>query len=367
MGLIALGVSHGDRIGIMAGNCAEYISVFFAAARVGAVIVVLNTTYTATELEYAVAHTSCKILFITPQIGRHDNTTFLDANGTPQSPMLEIIIILRGTYSTFPTYRNLIMAGRVIDPARLRSAEAKCNTHDLVNLQFTSGSTGQPKAAMLSHHNLVNNSLFIGQRLDFGTEDILCCPPPLFHCFGLVLGLLACVNWGASIVLPSETFDAQAVQKAINTYNCTALHGVPTMFVALLALSRPKGWKSSLRTGIIAGAPVPGPLMQRLFDDLGMRNYTSSYGLTEASPTCFNAFTHTPLELRIATVGKLMPHIHAKIVAPGGGTDPLPIGDRGELCISGYSLSAGYFLNDEKTAEAFVVHPDGKRWLHTGR
>lgn len=365
LGLLALGIGHGDRIGIMAGNCSEYVAVLFATARVGAVLVVLNNTYTTTELEFAVSHTGCKVLFTTPHIGRHDNTAFLDANATPKAPTLEIIVILRGTYSTFPTYLDIVTAGQAIDTVLLHAAKSKANTHDLVNLQFTSGSTGQPKAAMLSHHNLVNNSLFIGQRLELTTNDILCCPPPLFHCFGLVLGLLACINWGASIVLPSETFDPKAVLSAIDKYKCTALHGVPTMFSALLALPRPAGWKSSLRTGIIAGSPVPTPLMQRLFEELGMREYTSSYGLTEASPTCFNAHTYTSLELRLATVGKIMPHISAKVVAPGG-TMPLPIGERGELCITGYALSAGYFLNDEKTAETFVVHPDGKRWLHTG-
>ncbi|KAI5846820.1 long-chain-fatty-acid-CoA ligase [Tricharina praecox] len=363
-GLLALGVGHGDRIGIMAGNSAEYVAVFFAVARVGAVLVVLNNTYTTTELDFAVAHTGCKVLFITPTIGRHDNAASLSTQTTPQGT-LELVVILRGTYTDFPTYADVITAGQAVESADLKAAEAKTSMHDLVNLQFTSGSTGNPKAAMLSHHNLVNNSLFIGQRMDFTPADILCCPPPLFHCFGLVLGLLACINHGASIVLPSETFDPSAVLTAINSHSCTALHGVPTMFSALLSLPRPAGWRSSLRTGIIAGSPVPAPLMKRLFSELGMREYTSSYGLTEASPTCFNAHTDTRLDLRLRTVGKIMPHISAKVVVSGT-TAPVPVGVRGELCIAGYALSGGYFRAPDKTRETFRVHEDGRRWLHTG-
>lgn len=218
--------------------------------------------------------------------------------------------------------------------------------------------------------NLINNATSIGARLDFHSKSILCCPPPLFHCFGLVLGVLAILTSGGSIVLPSETFSPSAVIASLATEKCTALHGVPTMFeeiLNLLAKEKPEGWGKGglkLRTGIIAGAPVPAPLMKRLLRELGMDQYTSSYGLTEASPTCFNAFTHDTIETRMKTVGKLLPHLKAKIIDREGKT--VPLGERGELCISGYSICKGYWENQEKTDEAIRVDAEGVRWLHTG-
>ncbi|KMU92095.1 long-chain-fatty-acid-CoA ligase [Coccidioides immitis H538.4] len=199
--------------------------------------------------------------------------------------------------------------------------------------------TGNPKAAMLSHYNLVNNSRFIGDRMDFTQSDVLCCPPPLFHCFGLVLGLLACITHGAKIVYPGETFDPEAVLRAISDEKCTGLHGVPTMFESILSHPRPEGFDCTfLRTGIIAGAPVPRPLMRRLIDELNMTEFTSSYGLTEASPTCFNAITSDSIDRRLTTVGKVMPHASAKIINPQTGKT-VRIGERGELCMAGYQLS----------------------------
>lgn len=201
--------------------------------------------------------------------------------------------------------------------------------------------------------------------MDFTSTDILCCPPPLFHCFGLVLGLLAIVTHGAKIVIPSPTFSAPAVLTTLSDENCTALHGVPAHFEELLSLPRPKNWSCPrLRTGIVAGAPVPKPLMQRMFAELGMKEFTSSYGLTEASPTCFNATTYDSVHTRLTTVGKLLPHLHAKIVDREGKI--VPVGTRGELCIAGYSLQRGYWQNKEKTDEAMRRDEKGILWLHTG-
>ena len=195
--------------------------------------------------------------------------------------------------------------------------------------------------------------------------DVLCCPPPLFHCFGLVLGLLAVVTHGGKVVYPTEAFDAAACLKAISDEKCTALHGVPAMFDSIFSLPRPENFDcSQLRTGIIAGAPVPRYLMELLVDDLGMTEFTSSYGLTEASPTCFNAFVDDTIERRLTTVGTLMPHAHAKIVDREGNI--VPVGVRGELCIAGYQLQAGYWKNDQKTAEVMVRDDDGLLWLKTG-
>ncbi|THC99580.1 hypothetical protein EYZ11_000949 [Aspergillus tanneri] len=260
-GLLAMGIQKGDRIGIMAGNCEQYISVFFGAARVGAILVVLNNTYTPSELYYALEHTG-------PQPKRKGS-----------SAALEEIIILRGKYQNFRTYTGLIQHGTSLSTNVFLDRQAELRPDDVCNLQFTSGSTGNPKAAMLTHHNLVNNSRFIGDRMDLTSFDILCCPPPLFHCFGLVLGMLAVVTHGSKIVFPGETFDPVAVLHAISDEKCTALHGVPTMFEAILSLPKPPNFDTSnLRTGIIAGAPVPRPLMKRLLEELNMTQYTSSYG-----------------------------------------------------------------------------------------
>ena len=215
--------------------------------------------------------------------------------------------------------------------------------------------------------NVVNNARFIGDRMRLTPDDVLCCPPPLFHCFGLVLGLLASITHGGSVVYPAEVFDAPATLKAIEQEQCTALHGVPAMFDTLLALPEASSLDPSrlrLRTGIIAGAPVPRYLMELLVSKLGMTEFTSSYGMTEASPTCFNAFTDDPVNVRLTTVGSLMPHAHAKIVDIDGNI--VPVGTRGELCMAGYQLQAGYWDNSEKTAEVMSRDESGILWLRTG-
>ncbi|PQE11443.1 long-chain-fatty-acid- ligase protein [Rutstroemia sp. NJR-2017a WRK4] len=370
-GLQSLGVKTGDRIGILAGNCAEYISVFFAAGYIGCVLVVLNNTYTTQEATNGLKHAGCRVLFTVPKIGRQDVGRLLsDLGPTPKSDgkseYLENIIMLRGTREGFMSYDGMKSEGRQqCSMNNFEKARTLVNPDDVVNLQFTSGSTGSPKAAMLTHFNLINNANSIGDRLAFTHRDILCCPPPLFHCFGLVLGVLAVITHGAKVILPAETFDPVAVLRAISDEKCTALHGVPTMFEEILNLPRPEGFScENLRTGIIAGAPVPRPLMRRLLTELGMREYTSSYGLTETSPTCFNAYTYDTIDTRLTTVGQILPHLRAKIIDRDG--NMVPQGARGELCISGYSLQKGYWNNPEKTAEVMVRDEEGVLWLKTG-
>ncbi|KAL4907116.1 hypothetical protein BDW74DRAFT_175901 [Aspergillus multicolor] len=369
-GMLAMGIQKGDRIGIMAGNCEQYISIFFAAARVGAILVVLNNTYTPSELYYALDHTDCRLLFLTPRINKHSLEEVLTKLGphpkaAGTSKALEEIVVIRGTYKDFTTYAQVIERGTPLPANALPERETQLQPEDVCNLQFTSGSTGNPKAAMLTHHNLVNNSRFIGDRMNLTSFDILCCPPPLFHCFGLVLGMLAVVTHGSKIIFPAETFDPLATLYAISDEKCTALHGVPTMFEAILSFDKPANFDcSNLRTGIIAGAPVPRPLMKRLFEELNMRQYTSSYGLTEASPTCFNALTTDSIETRLRTVGKVMPHAKAKIIDSSGAI--VPVGTRGELCMAGYQLTKGYWNNAAKTAETLVTDEHGTVWLKTG-
>ncbi|KAK1753390.1 hypothetical protein QBC47DRAFT_430073, partial [Echria macrotheca] len=363
--MLDMGVGVGDRVAIMAGNCEQYAAVFFAATRIGAILVILNNTYTATEARYALDFSEAKLLFTTPTIGRLDNTPLLQQlQANPESPLQ--VVMLRGASDGYATYDDMLALG-ARSATDLHEAEARVLPHLVCNLQFTSGTTGRPKAAMLTHHNVVNNARFVGDRMRLTQADVLCCPPPLFHCFGLVLGLMAVLTHGARIVYPAEVFDADATLSAVLTERCTALHGVPAMFDAILALPRARNLSASdlrLRTGIIAGAPVPRPLMEQLVARLGMAEFTSSYGLTEASPTCFNAFTDDPLATRLATVGTLMPHARAKIVDRDGHV--VPLGVRGELCIAGYQLQAGYWNNSDKTAEVMVRDESGVLWLHTG-
>ncbi|KAF2963388.1 hypothetical protein GQX73_g10180 [Xylaria multiplex] len=343
--LMSIGISAGDRVGIMAGNF------------------ILNNTYTPTEAQYALKFSDCKVFFTTKKIGKVDNSTLLvELAAQKQRPD---VVILRGDSGSYPTYNDLIKQGRRMSNDKLYQNGRKVLAHNVCNLQFTSGTTGLPKAAMLTHHNIVNNARFIGDRMRLTPDDILCCPPPLFHCFGLVLGLMAVVTHGAKIVYPEETFDPAAVLRAISDERCTAVHGVPAMFDTLFSLPTPPGFNcDSLRTGIIAGAPVPRYLMELLISRFGMTEFTSSYGLTEASPTCFNAFTDDAIDKRLTTVGTLMPHARAKIVDHQGNI--VPVGARGELCIAGYQLQSGYWNNSEKTAEVMIRDEAGVLWLHTG-
>ncbi|KAJ6786901.1 hypothetical protein PWT90_00043 [Aphanocladium album] len=342
--LLDMGIGVGDRVGIMAGNCEQYAAVFFAAAKIGAILVILNNTYTPTEAMYGIQFSECKVVFTTQRIGRMDNTRLLgDLDNLDRGPK---VVILRGDAGNYTTYDDMI-----------KSASRK-------NYERF-GTTGLPKAAMLTHHNLVNNSRFIGDRMRLTSADILCCPPPLFHCFGLVLGLLAIVTHGGKIVYPAEVFDISSTLRAISDESCTAVHGVPAMFDSLFQAEFPPNFSCDrLRTGIIAGAPVPRYLMELLVEKFGMTEFTSSYGLTEASPTCFNAFTDDNIDTRLTTVGTLMPHAHAKIVDRDGNI--VPVGVRGELCMAGYQLQAGYWNNSAKTNEVMVRDSAGVLWLHTG-
>ncbi|KAF2468428.1 acetyl-CoA synthetase-like protein [Lindgomyces ingoldianus] len=366
--LLKWGVRPRDRVGIIAGNCEKYVAVFFACARVGAVCVTLNNTYTVTEVEGALRYTGCKILFTTPTIGRTDNMPLLlrlrEFERGGEKLELKTVCLLRGDVEGCLRYEDMLAQAGQIPEQLLDIFDGIISPFDVVNLQFTSGSTGNPKAAMLTHHNLLNNAHFIGSRMNLTPHDILCCPPPLFHCFGLTLGLLATLTHGGKAVYPAEAFDAEATLNAISDERCTALHGVPAMLESILSLPRPGGWQSELRTGIVAGSPVPKWLMEKMVEDLGMVEFTSSYGLTEASPTVFNAHTTDSLHARLTTVGTVMPHARVKIIDRYGKI--VPIGVRGELCVAGYQLCRGYWENPEKTAEVLVHDEFGELWLKTG-
>lgn len=366
--LLKYGVRPRDRVGIMSGNCEKYVAVFFACVRVGAICVTLNNTYTATEMEYALKHTKCRMLFTSDRIGRFDNMPLLrrlsEEDVASEIPDLKTVCLIRGNDDCFIHYDEFVLQAESIPEHILEIFDGIISPHDVANLQFTSGSTGSPKAAMLTHHNLVNNSRFIGDRMALTSRDTLCCPPPLFHCFGLTLGLLATLTHGGRVVYPAEAFDPVATVHAISDESCTALHGVPAMMEDIINIPKPKDWTSQLRTGIVAGSPVPKWLMERMVQELGMMDFTSSYGLTEASPTVFNAHTTDSLHARLTTVGTVMPHARVKIVDRANRV--VPIGVRGELCVAGYQVCRGYWENPEKTAEVLVRDENGELWLHTG-
>ncbi|KAF2404844.1 4-coumarate-CoA ligase [Trichodelitschia bisporula] len=365
--LLDVGIRPGDRIGVFAGNCEQYVALVFAAGRIGAILVVLNNTYTAPEAIHALRHTDCRILFTTLNIGRLDNRPLLARlHEDPQcTPWLDEIVILYGEAQDFRTYAEAVALGASLPlDDQLTELHTSQQAYAIAMLLFTSGSTGIPKASSLTHHNVVNNARFIGNRMRLTSNDVLCCPPPLFHCFGLVLGLLAATTHAATTVYPAEVFDAPATLRAIHTERCTVLHGVPAMFDALFSTPRTGLDLKHLRTGIIAGSPVPRHLMEQMVAEFGMTEFTSSYGLTEASPTCFNAHVTDTVERKLHTVGTLLPHAHAKIVDREGNI--VPIGTRGELCIAGYQLHAGYWRNAAKTAENMSRDDDGVLWLHTG-
>ncbi|KAF2498215.1 long-chain fatty-acid-CoA ligase [Lophium mytilinum] len=364
-GLVALGVRRGDRVGVMAGDCEEFVALVFACGRIGAILVLFGMGGKEAEVRAGLEFVECKLFLTTQSIGKHiDNTELLQLLHNDPPKGLEEVILLRGRLQPFRDYGLLIDAGLDISLEKILELSALVKPEEVCNLQFTSGTTGRPKAAMLTHYCVTNNARFIGSRMAFTPSDTLCCPPPLFHCFGLVLGMLAALSHGTKIVYPSEVFDPSACVAALIEEDCTALHGVPAMFDAIFDVL-PEGFASGrLRTGIVAGAPVPRAIVEGLLGTLGMREFTSSYGLTEASPTCFNAFYDDPLAHRLNTVGTLMPHAKAKIVDHDGKT--VPVGVRGELCIAGYQLQAGYWRDPEKTAETMMLDEEGAVWLRTG-
>ncbi|KAH6717402.1 hypothetical protein BKA61DRAFT_547269 [Leptodontidium sp. MPI-SDFR-AT-0119] len=368
-GLRAIGIGNGDRVGILAGNIPAYVELFFAVSHVGGIFVVLNTTYTPHELQSALKHSGCKALFLSTSIGKTTTAgmfDMLESTRGDRLPELKTVISLKGSAGRcIRTYHEFRQAGDAISDAELQSIMRFQSADQVCNLQFTSGTTGTPKAAMLTHSNIVNNGRFVGDRMRLTPRDIICCPPPLFHCFGLVLGLLAVVTHGGCIVFPSETFQPSSVLKAVAAEKCTGLHGVPAMFSAQLELLKDTSMDlSSLRTGIAAGSSVPRKMMADLREKMNLKEITSTYGMTETSPGSFMSYTDDPVEKRLTTVGKILPHTKAKVVDSRGET--VPIGTRGELLVSGFQLQTGYWRNPKQTAEAMQADTDGFIWMKTG-
>ena len=374
--LLALGIRRANRVGIWAPNRVEWLLAQFGTARIGAVLVNINPAYRSSELEYALNKVRCRALIMARSLKSSDYLGVLKGLAPElERPGVEPVLESR----RLPHLKHVIVLGdgpvpsrarkftdfvRHAGPAhklRLAGLSAALDPDDAINIQFTSGTTGAPKGATLSHFNIVNNARYCAEAMAFTATDRLCIPVPLYHCFGMVLGVLSCVASGATMVFPSESFDAAQTIATIQRQRCTALHGVPTMFIAILAHpTLAQHDMSTLRTGIMAGAPCPIETMRRVVSELHMRQVTIAYGMTETSPISFQSGVDDPLERRVSTVGRIHPHVEVKIVDAEGRI--VPIGESGELCTRGYSVMRGYWEDEERTHEAI----DESGWMHTG-
>ncbi|WP_082977216.1 AMP-binding protein [Mycobacterium sp. 852002-50816_SCH5313054-b] len=352
-GLARAGIGVGDRVGIWAPNRWEWVLVQYATAEIGAILVTLNPAYRARELEYALTQSGVAMVIAARQFKDADYAALLD-EVAPRCPELSDVVLLDSD-------RWEELAGGESDPAALAEIAAALDRRDPVNIQYTSGTTGYPKAATLSHRNILNNGYLVGELLEYTARDRICIPVPFYHCFGMVMGNLAATSHGACMVIPSPGFDPGAALRAVQAERCTSLYGVPTMFIAELALPGFDDYDlGSLRTGIMAGSPCPVEVMRKVIERMHMPGVSICYGMTETSPVSTQTRTDDPVERRVGTVGRVGPHLEVKVVDPGGRT--VPRGLAGEFCTRGYSVMAGYWNDPERTAEVI----DGDGWMHTG-
>src|SRR5258708_3900846 len=373
-GLLALGLEPGDRIGIWAPNCAEWALTQFATAKAGLILVTINPAYRLSEAEYALNKVGCKALVTAVA---HKTSEYLhmlrelapelsDARpGDLQAerlPTLRLVITLgEQDHAGCLAFHQACDAGTPADHERLAEIGAALQFDDAISIQFTSGTTGFPKGATLSHHNILNNGYFVAEAIRLTPGDRLCIPVPLYHCFGMVMGNLGCLTHGATMVYPSEGFDPLAVLEAVGAEACVAVYGVPTMFIAMLGHPEFARFDlTTLRTGIMAGSPCPIEVMRQVIDRMHMPEVTIAYGMTETSPVSFQSSVDDSLEVRVATVGHIHPHLEVKIVDEAGRV--VPRGETGELCTRGYSVMLGYWDDPPRTAEAI----DKSGWMHTG-
>jgi fatty-acyl-CoA synthase len=373
-GLLALGLKRGDRIGVWSPNNAEWVITQFATAKAGLILVNINPAYRLAELEYALNKAGCVALVTAAQFKTSDYHGMLRElapelrAASPGSlraarlPQLRLVITIgSGDAHGMVRFDDILGLARDAERHRLAALAEELQFDDPINIQFTSGTTGFPKGAKLSHHNILNNGLFVGRAMRFTENDRLCIPVPLYHCFGMVLGNLCCMTHGAAMVYPSEGFDPLATLETIEAERCSAVHGVPTMFIA--EMDHPDFARfdlSSLRTGIMAGSPCPIEVMKRALDRMHLSQITIAYGMTETSPASFASATDDPIERRVSTVGRILPHVEAKIIDAEGRV--VPRGTAGELLTRGYPVMLGYWDDAEKTREAI----DAAGWMHTG-
>jgi fatty-acyl-CoA synthase len=372
-GLLSLGLEPGDRVGIWAPNCAEWTVAQFATAKTGLILVNINPAYRLSELEHVLRAVGCRALItaarfktsdyiamireLVPELG--NGSSELKSSRLPE--LRHVISIGGGSYAGCLAFDRVLDQGKQLGSQRLKSVAAAIQMDDAVNIQFTSGTTGLPKGATLSHHNLINNAFLVGEATGIEPGSRVCIPVPLYHCFGMVMGNLGCVTHAATMVYPSESFDPLKTLETVEAERCDVLYGVPTMFIA--QLNQPEFSRfdlGSLRRGIMAGAPCPIEVMKEVASTMHMSEITIAYGMTETSPVSFQSSRDDPLELRVSTVGRIQPHLEVKIVDRQGRV--VPRGEAGELCTRGYSVMLGYWNDEARTAEAV----DSAGWMHTG-
>ncbi|MFV0258582.1 MAG: AMP-binding protein [Acidimicrobiales bacterium] len=355
-GLLAAGLQTGDRLGIWAPNCAEWVLVQFATARIGVILVNINPAYRTHEVAYALRQSGCRALVAARTFKTSDYEAMV-AEVRGELPDLELVVFL-GT----PAWDELVSSGAGVPAGRLDEIAATLEGNDPINIQYTSGTTGYPKGATLSHRNIVNNAFFVAEGCRYTETDRVCVPVPFYHCFGMVMGVLGCVTHGATIVVPADAFEPVATIATVAEERCTSLYGVPTMFIGVLALADFDDYDlTSLRTGIMAGSPCPVEVMKQCMERMHMSEVTICYGMTETSPVSTQTATDDPVDKRVGSVGRVHPHVEIKVVDPETGAT-VERGAPGEFCSRGYSVMLGYWNDPERTADA--VDPDG--WMHTG-
>jgi fatty-acyl-CoA synthase len=372
-GLLAIGLEPGDRVGIWSPNCAEWTIAQFATAKAGLVLVNINPAYRLSELEHVLRVVGCRALITGARFKASDYVAMIrelvpelgvarDGDlHSPRLPELRHAISIAEKHDGCMSFDSVMARGKQVGSKRLESLSRTIQIDDAVNIQFTSGTTGLPKGATLSHHNLINNAFFVGEATGIEPGSRVCIPVPLYHCFGMVMGNLGCVTHAATMVYPSESFDPLSTLESVEAERCDVLYGVPTMFIA--QLNHPEFSRfdlSSLRRGIMAGAPCPIEVMKDVASRMHMAEITIAYGMTETSPVSFQSSRDDPLELRVSTVGRIQPHLEVKIVDRDGRV--VPRGETGELCTRGYSVMLGYWNDEVRTKEAI----DSAGWMHTG-
>lgn len=354
--LLGRGVAKGDRVGIWAVNCPEWVLVQYATARVGAIMVNINPAYRAHELEFVLNQSGISVLAASLAHRSSDYRALVE-QVRGRCPELRAV-----HYIGDPSWDELLSAAEGVTADQLTAREATLSCDDPINIQYTSGTTGFPKGATLSHHNILNNGYFVGETVGYTEQDRVCLPVPFYHCFGMVMGNIGATSHGACIVIPAPSFEAGATLHAVQQERCTSLYGVPTMFIAELNLAGFASYDlSSLRTGIMAGSPCPVEVMKRVVAEMNMAEVSICYGMTETSPVSTQTRRDDDLERRTGTVGRALPHIEVKVIDPVTGVT-LPRGETGELCTRGYSVMLGYWDEPERTAEVIDVG----RWMHTG-
>ena len=354
LGLLEMGIAKGDRVGIWAPNCAEWTLTQYATAKIGAILVNINPAYRARELEFVLNQSGSTLLVAAEKLKTSDYAGMI-AEVRPRCPELKSVVLLGS-----PQWQAVLETGRRLDRGALDAIEL--DTDDPINIQYTSGTTGFPKGATLSHHNILNNGFFVGELCNYTEADRICIPVPFYHCFGMVMGNLAATSHGACMVIPAPAFDPVATLRAVQAERCTSLYGVPTMFIAELSSPDFADYDlSSLRTGIMAGSPCPVEVMKQVIERMSMTEVSICYGMTETSPVSTQTRADDSLDRRVSTVGRVGPHLEVKVIAPETGRT-VPRGTPGELCTRGYSVMLGYWGQPDKTAEAV----DAAHWMHTG-